>query len=237
MGAAAGVGARAHDRRPHLAAVPDRGREGARARRGDAGRRPAERRRGGARGRAGGQARHPGDRLLSLHRAASEGRARDRGLQRGQSRLPRLPGDQGEVPRARPRHRRGARPLHQPRPRRARARARRRSPHPQRRDGRGAGPPGAQSGARRRRRHRPLRHDGRPGRRDPRGARRGRLPRRPDPRLRRQIRLRLLWAVPRRARLQGRAERRQAHLPDGPGQQRRGACARSRSTSRRAPTW
>ena len=109
--------------------------------------------------------------------------------------------------------------------------------HSQRRDGRGAGAPGAQPGARRRRRHRALRHDGRAGRRDPRGARRRRLPRRADHGLRGQIRLRLLRTVPRRARLGRRAQRRQAHLSDGPGQQRRGACARSSSTSTRAPTW
>ena len=103
--------------------------EGEKARtsgRGDAGRRPAQRRPGGARGRARREARHSGDRLLPLHRAASEGRTRQRGLQRGQSRLPRLPRDQEGVPGARPRHRRRARPLHQPRPRRAGPRARRR---------------------------------------------------------------------------------------------------------------
>ena len=76
---------------------------------------------------------------------------------------------------------------------------------PQRRERRSAGAPGAQSGARRRRRHRPLRHDGRPGRRHPRGARRRRVHRRPDHGLRRQIRLRLLRPVPRRGRLGGRA--------------------------------
>ena len=46
--------------------------------------------------------------------------------------------------------------------------------------------------------------DGRVGG-DPRGARRRRLPRRADHGLRRQIRVRLLWPVPRRDRLQGRA--------------------------------
>ena len=50
--------------------------------------------------------------------AEPQGRARQRGVQRAQSRLPRLPRDQEGVSRPRPRHRRRARPLHQPRPRR-----------------------------------------------------------------------------------------------------------------------
>ena len=108
---------------------------------------------------------------------------------------------------------------------------------PQRRERRRAGQAGAQPGARRRRRHRALGHDGRPRRRDPRGARRRRLPRRPDPRLRRQIRLGLLRPVPRRGRLVGRAEGRQAHLSDGPRPIPTRRCARSNSTSTRAPTW
>ena len=65
----------------------------------------------------------------------------------------------------------------------------RRRAHRQRRDRRGAGPTGAQPGARRGRRDRAVRHDGRPRRRDPRGARRRGFSRRADPRLRRQIRL------------------------------------------------
>ena len=52
-----------------------------------------------------------------------------------------------------------------------------------------------------------------------------------------QIRLRLLRPVPRRGRLGGDADRRQAHLPDGPGQHRRGAARGRRSTFPKAPTW
>ena len=75
MGSAAGRGERADSERPHLAALPHRWQGEARSGRGDAGRRPAQRRRGGSRGRAGCPARHSGDRLLPLYRAASQGRA------------------------------------------------------------------------------------------------------------------------------------------------------------------
>ena len=50
-------------------------------------------------------------------------------------------------------------------------------------------------------RGRPVRDDGRPGRRGPPGAGRGRLPRRRDPGLRGEVRLRLLRPVPRRGRV------------------------------------
>ena len=91
----------------------------------------------------------------------------------------------------------------------------------------GAGPGGG-----RLRHHRAIRHDGRPRRRDPRGARRGRLHRRADHGLCGEVRVRLLRPVPRRGRLIDDADRRQAHLPDGPGQFRRGA-ARGRARHRR----
>ena len=86
-----------------------------------------------------------------------------------------------------------------------------------------------------RRRRRAQRHDGRPRRRDPRRARRRGPRRHADHGLQREVRLRLLRPVPRGGRLDARL-RRPPRLPDGPGQRRRGACARRCSTSRRAPT-
>ena len=83
-----------------------------------------------------------------------------------------------------------------------------------------------------RRHRRPVGHDGRPRRRDPRGAGARGLFRRRDHGLCRQICLGLLRPVPRRGRLARPAEGRQARLPDGPGQRRRGA-ARSRARHRR----
>ncbi len=127
------------------------------------------------------------------------------------------------VRKAGPRHRRaarrGARPLHQPRPRRPDARRR----DPQRRDAARPRAPDAGAGRGRLRHHRPLRHDGRPHRRHPQGARGCGPPERADHGLRRQVCLRLLRPVPRRGRLVRRAVGRQAHLPDGPRQHRRGA--------------
>ena len=64
----------------------------------------------------------------------------------------------------------------------------------------------------------------------------GRLRRRADHGLRGEIRLGLLRPVPRRGRLGHDADRRQAHLSDGPGQLPTRRCARSSSTSPRAPT-
>ena len=61
--------------------------------------------------------------------------------------------------------------------------------------------------------------------------------RNPDHGLRGEVRLGLLRPVPRRHRLVGRAGRRQEDLPDGSGAMPWRRCARSRSTSRRAPTW
>ena len=81
----------------------------------------------------------------------------------------------------------------------------------------------------------PQRHDGRPRRRDPRGARRTRLPGHADHELRVEVRQRVLRAVPRRG---GRrtAVRRPAHLPDGPGQRARSSPRGPRSTWRNPPT-
>ncbi len=64
------------------------------------------------------------------------------------------------------------------------------------------------------------------------GARCGRPHRRADHGLCGEIRLGVLRPVPRRGRLVEDADRRQAHLPDGPGQFRRGA-ARGRARHRR----
>ena len=83
----------------------------------------------------------------------------------------------------------------------------------------------------RRRRGRAERHDGRPGRRDPLPARRGGPQRRADHRLQRQVRLRLLRAVPRRRRVDA-GIRRPPRLPDGSGQRARSG-ARGRARPRR----
>ena len=105
-------------------------------------------------------------------------------------------------------------------------------------DRRGARAAGAGAGRGRRRHRRAERHDGRPHRRDPRRARGSRPHPHADHGLQRQVRERLLRPVPRRRRL-GRQPRQeqQEGLPDGPGQQRRGAARGRRSTSPRAPTW
>ena len=105
--------------------------------------------------------------------------------------------------------------------------------HRQRRDRRGARRAGAGAGRGRRRHRRAERHDGRPHRRDPQRARRRRPHPHPDHGVQRQVRERLLRPVPRRRRL-GRQPRQeqQEGLPDGPGQQRRGA-ARGRARHRR----
>src|SRR5262249_8403324 len=80
------------------------------------------------------------------------------------------------------------------------------------------------------------RHDGRPCGRDPCGARRARLRRDADRLLRRQVRLRVLRAFPRRRRLDA-GVRRPARLPAGSRQRARGAArvrARRRGGRRRA---
>ena len=83
----------------------------------------------------------------------------------------------------------------------------------------------------RRRHRRAVRHDGRPGRRDPVGARRRGVRDDVDPRLQRQVRLGLLRAVSRRRAL-GAQPRRPARLPDGsrkrPGGRARGAARHRR---------
>ena len=102
---------------------------------------------------------------------------------------------------------------------------------------RGADHSGPGPGRGRRRHPRPFGHDGRADRRDQGSARGERLHLDADPRLCREICLVVLWAVPRRGRLGREAQGRQARLSDGPGQRRQRRCARSRSTSKRAPTW
>ena len=137
---------------------------------------------------------------------------------------------QGALPRARRDDRRRARPVHDARPGRP---ARRDRLHRQRRDRRGADEAGAGAGRGRRRHRRAERHDGRQDRRDPRRARVQRPHPHADHGLQRQVRERLLRAVPRRRRL-GRQPRQeqQEGLPDGPGELRRGA-ARGRARHRR----
>ena len=169
----------------------------------------------------------PGHRDLPRDRSRQEDARRARGLQ---SRWPGLPRHhRGEEARAghRRRLRRGARPVQQRRPRRHRARR-------LRAERRIAGSPG-QAGDRadrgRRRHPGAVRHDGRPHRRHPQGARRQGLHPRPDHELRRQVRLGLLQPLPRRHRQLGRAQGRQEDLPDGLRQFRRGA-ARGRPRHR-----
>ena len=59
---------------------------------------------------------------------------------------------------------------------------------------------------------------------------------RPDPRLRGEVRERLLRPVPRGGRVDARL-RRPPRLPDGPGERPRGGARRSSPTSTRGPTW
>ena len=230
---APGRRASAQHGRSHLAGLPARGQERARARSLHARRgAPLARRPRRRRGRGEG-ARHPLRGALPLHRSQAQERGGRRGGQSGQSRLPRRARGQARAPRDRRALRRGPRPLHQPRPRRAPAQRLR----CQRRDGRGAVPPGARPGQGRLRHHRPLRHDGRSRRRHPRGPRPERLRRGAHHGLLGQIRLRLLRPLPRRHRLDQGAQGRQAHLSDGPGQHGRGARARSPSIWPRVRTW
>ena len=128
--------------------------------------------------------------------------------------------------------RRGARSLHQPRQTAsctaARSSTTRRSMPWSSRPGAGRG---------RLRHPRAVRHDGRPHRRHPRGPRSGRPSQHADHGLRRQVRARLLRAVPRRGRLGDRRSRATSAptrwIPPTPTRR----CARWRSTSPRAPTW
>ena len=175
----------------------------------------------------------PADRDLPGDRSQGQDARRARGLQSGQPGLPRHPGGEEGGDRHRHRLRRGARSVQQRRPRRHRARRH----HPERRIGRGADQAGDRADRGRRRHAGAVRHDGRPHRRDPQGARRQGLPARPDHVLCRQVRLGLLQSVPRRHRQLGRAEGRQEDLPDGLRRTPTRPCARSASTSRKAPTW
>ena len=126
-------------------------------------------------------------------------------------------------------------PFTTPRPGRP---ARRQRLHPQRRDRRGADAAGAGAGRGRRRHRRAERHDGRPHRRDPRRARGARPHPHADHGLQRQVRERLLRPVPRRGRLgratSARATRRSTRWTRPTATRR---CAKSRSTSPKAPTW
>ena len=96
-----------------------------------------------------------------------------------------------------------------------------------RRDGRAA-----RRGGRPRRR--PQRDDGRPGRRHPRRARRRRPPGHGDPRVRGEVRLRLLRPLPRGRRVVAARATARPTSRTPPTSARR--CTRSRSTSPRAPT-
>ncbi len=101
-----------------------------------------------------------------------------------------------------------------------------------------AHPPGAVPRRGGRRHGRAVGHDGRAHRRDPRRARCRRLPADADSCLRRQIRVVVLRPVSRCRRLGGQPRlRRQVHLPDGPGEQRRGAMGSPPRPAKRAPTW
>ncbi len=91
-------------------------------------------------------------------------------------------------------------------------------------------------GGGRRRHHRPLRHDGRAGRRDPPRARRQRVPERADHGLRGEVRLGVLRALPRRGRLRQDADAATSAPTRWTPATATRRCARSRSTSRKAPT-
>ena len=131
------------------------------------------------------------------------------------------------LPGARPAHRRLSLRVHVARAlRRGRRRRHRQRPEP-----RAARPHRGQPRRGRGRHRRAERHDGRPGRRDPRGARRPRPRDDADPRLLGEVRLRVLRPVPRGGRQCARV-RRPARLPDGSGQRPRGH-ARVQDRSRR----
>ena len=114
--APAGARARAFGERSSLAALPDRRHGGARAGRIDAGRRAHQRRRGGARSRARRKAAHPGARDLPQYRSLLARSARLGGAERQEPGLPRRARHQEGRAGDRDRHRRRARPLHEPRP-------------------------------------------------------------------------------------------------------------------------
>ena len=178
-----------------------------------------------------GRGRHGDPRRAPVRAARTKGPARHRGVRRGRHRP--AGGARGEGHRARPprHHRRVPLRVHDhghcgvvedgERAERSRrsscSRARRLARRGRRRHG----------GA--------VRHDGRARGRDPRGARRGELSGDADHGLLGEVRLGVLRAVPRGGGLRAPV-RRPARLPDGPRQRRWRPCARSRSTSTRAPT-
>ena len=156
-----------------------------------------------------------------------QGRVRHRRLRRRGRRADGGAGAQGGPPRPGRDHRRLPLRVHLARPLRLRPRRRGRQRHHRRAAGQDRDLP--RRG--RRRRGRAQRHDGRPDRLDPLPARRGGPLRRPDRRLQRQVRLRLLRPLPRRRRVDPRV-RRPPRLPDGSRQRRRGG-ARGRARPRR----
>ncbi len=205
------------------------GTQDARAGRLHAGRRAAVGRRGGARRRARRGARHPLPRAVSLYRPEAARRRRQRGAQSGQPGLPRHPRDQegGAATSASSATSRSI-PIPATATTACCATASSSTTRPSR----------CWCGRRWSRREAGCdiiapsdMMDGRVGAIRA-GPRRGRLRRRVDHGLCGEICLRLLRPVPRRGRLVDDAHRRQAHLPDGPGQHRRGA-ARGRARHRR----
>ena len=159
--------------------------------------------------------------LFPVDRRIAQNARRQGSHERGRPGAARGARTEAALSRTRRDDRRGPRPVHDPRPGRPDRRERLRA---QRRDDRRPGAAGAGAGRRRRRHRRAQRHDGRPHRRDPPGAR----SRRPHPHahhgLLGQVRQRVLRAVPRRRRLLGQPRQvEQDGLPDGSGQHRRGA--------------
>ncbi len=198
--------------------------------RGDARRRPAVDRPRRGRGRRGALARH--SRGAPVRPARREGRAGIGRLGRRGRRSARHARDQGGPSGSRRDHRSLPLRVHLARAlRRIDFRWHRR----QRRHARAARSHGCFAGCRGRRRDRAERHDGRARRRAPQASGRRGLGRPADPRLLREVRLRLLRAVPRGRRLHARV-RGPARLPDGSGQRRRGGArgaARHRGGRRR----
>ena len=90
--------------------------------------------------------------------------------------------------------------------------------------------------ASRRRRRRAVRHDGRPDRRDPARARRGRVSSKTTIMSYAAKYASAFYGPFREAAGLDARFRRPPHLPDGSGQRRARRCARSRSTSTKAPT-
>ena len=168
-----------------------------------------------------------------LRRPGAEGPGGLRGLE---PRRDRSAGDRGAPSRVRRRRGRDRRPLprrvHRPRALRRAERARRGR---ERRDRRALPADRDRAGEGGRPPRRAERDDGRAGGRDPRRPRRRRTSGHRDPRVRGEVRLRALRAVPRSRR--GRAALRRPHrLPAGSRRTSTRRSARSGPTSTRAPT-